>query len=84
MTLREKLRRYFIGNTARIISVEWLGWRKGAPLYTPCNCANSHGFYFWKLKVTWRVPYFEGFAFNPEAQRWEIPCSRRAEGESLQ
>ena len=81
MTFREKLRRYFVGNTAPVVEINWIG---GTRKYIPWRCANSRGFYWLGFQVGWRIPYFEGFAYNPEHRRWEIPLSRRADGESLQ
>lgn len=59
------LRRYFVGNTAPIISIERTGF---AFSYVPCNTGNSGGFYWGNWRITWRKPYSTVWAWD--GRRW--------------
>lgn len=65
----DTLRRYFVGNKARILSVRWIGrWSR----YIPCNAGNAGGFYIGPLQVTWRKPYADCWRWNEQRRAWEI------------
>jgi hypothetical protein len=65
--MRDLLKRYFVANTARVLSVEYhrsiTGWR-----FTPYRVGNAGGFYWGPWHVSWRMPYSDAWAFD--GQRW--------------
>lgn len=82
MTIRDKLHRYFVANGAPIFSIRrstGFDWKR-----IPCRTGNSNGFYWLWFQVEWRKPYADCWAYNPIANRWEIPSSLPAQGERIQ
>jgi hypothetical protein len=68
--MRDKLFRYFRGNTAPIFCISLAFYHKGG--YLRCKCANSDGFWWHGLHITWRIPYFEGFKWDKSQKRWVV------------
>lgn len=62
------LRRYFVANRARILSVRRLNL---PPVkFLRCNTGNSGGFYWGRWQVTWRKPYSRVWAFHAQSRQW--------------
>ena len=68
MDLIDKLRRYFVGNRAPILSVRRL--RLTPIAFTPCHTGNSGGFYWGRWQVTWRKPFADCWSYDHNARQW--------------
>jgi hypothetical protein len=63
-------KRYFVGNTARIFSMERAPTFQKMPLR--CFTGNSGGYYWLFWRITWRKPYAHCWRYNETRGAWEI------------
>jgi hypothetical protein len=62
------LRRYFVSNTAPILSARRLNIP--AAKFLPYRIGNSAGFYWGRWHVTWRKPYLPVWTYDSNARQW--------------
>ncbi len=73
MDVMDKLRRYFVGNGARIFSIRrrytgsWARDRKVIPF----RCGNARGYFWMGWEISWRLPYADVWHWHPETRTWE-------------
>jgi len=73
MDIKDKLRRYFIGNRARVFSIRrrypaiWSRDKK----VIPWRCGNARGYFWMGWEISWRLPYADVWHWNAESRSWE-------------
>jgi hypothetical protein len=65
------LRRYFVGNTAAILSVRYEKRLDPKGRFVRTRCGNADGFFWRRWRVSWRIPYHKVWQWDAASKRWK-------------